>query len=36
MPLSANDLKELYRIIVLIRRFEETAFEMALQGAYAN
>ena len=36
MSLSAKDLKELYRIILLIRRFEETAFEMALQGAYAN
>ncbi len=36
MSLSAKDLKELYRIMLLIRRFEETAFEKALEGAYAN
>jgi len=36
MALNAKDLKELHRIILLIRRFEETAFEKALEGAYDN
>ena len=36
MSLSTNDLMELYRSMLLIRRFEETAFEKALEGAYDN
>ena len=36
MSLKPNDMKELYRSMLLIRRFEETAFEKALEGAYYN
>lgn len=36
VSLSSDDLKEMYRRLTLIRRFEETAFEKAQAGKYAN
>lgn len=34
--LSANDLVAMFRMMLLIRRFEEVAFELAMAGKFAN
>lgn len=36
MSLSSSDLKEMHRKMVLVRHFEEVAFELAMAGKYAN